>query len=236
MAAKDIKFQKCMMNLEPEKKGQWHLDINGGLVPVLEAPDGTVIFESAVIMSFAHDFAKPDQGLALWPHDRAPPGDTAAAMRTSEMRLDMLEFDKLLGKGFWPFFMSKFDNEETNAKFLQLLPELEAWIVKKLNSSDYLSGTSEPMMIDFHVFPFIERLVILEGTVFDEAFKMLDLPKNCPKLYEYVHRFRKHPRMEPHVCPIEGVNKWLIKKKNKVGEGKASLDTEMISDMFPVKK
>ena len=38
-------------------KAQWHLDINKGMVPVLETPDGTIIIESAVISQFAADYA-----------------------------------------------------------------------------------------------------------------------------------------------------------------------------------
>ena len=47
LAAKNIPFQMCEMDLE--EKAQWHQDANGGLIPILESPDGTLIFESAVI-------------------------------------------------------------------------------------------------------------------------------------------------------------------------------------------
>jgi hypothetical protein len=30
-------------------KAQWHLDFNGGMVPILETTDGTLIKESAII-------------------------------------------------------------------------------------------------------------------------------------------------------------------------------------------
>ena len=51
MSAKDIQFQKCSVDLTT--KAQWHLDTNGGFVPLLETPDGNIIYESAVIMDFA---------------------------------------------------------------------------------------------------------------------------------------------------------------------------------------
>lgn len=38
-------------------KQDWHLEINNGLVPLLESTDGTMIYESAVIADFCSDFA-----------------------------------------------------------------------------------------------------------------------------------------------------------------------------------
>lgn len=78
LAAKDIPFQKCHTDLR--EKAEWHKNINGGLVPLLESPDGTIIFESAVIAEFANEL-KPDSGLPMWPHC-AKPGDMTAAFKT----------------------------------------------------------------------------------------------------------------------------------------------------------
>ena len=62
-------------------KAQWHLDINNGLVPLLESPDGTIIYESAVIADFANNYGKGN-GYALWPHEAAE-GDIGATMKTA---------------------------------------------------------------------------------------------------------------------------------------------------------
>jgi len=32
------------------EKAAWHLEINGGLVPILETPQGDLIVESSIIM------------------------------------------------------------------------------------------------------------------------------------------------------------------------------------------
>ena len=53
MGAKDVPFQKCTMDLT--NKAQWHLDINGGFIPLLETPDGTILYESAVVADFANN-------------------------------------------------------------------------------------------------------------------------------------------------------------------------------------
>lgn len=181
-------------------------------------------------MNFATDFAKPDQGLALWPHDAAPPGDLNASIATAEMRLAMAEFDKICANGFWAFLMSKYDNEEINAGMVKFLIEVEAWAIKQMNGKKFLGGTDEPMAIDIHIVPFLQLPVQLDGSVFDDAYKILDPAKNCPKVQEYVKRFREHPTMAPFVAPDEAFKKYAIKKKSV--EGKAALDTEMLSHMF----
>ena len=54
-AAKDVPFQEVMVDMND--KAQWHKDFNGGMVPVLEAPNGTMIPESAIAMQYALDSA-----------------------------------------------------------------------------------------------------------------------------------------------------------------------------------
>ena len=78
--AKKVPFQK--VNVSLVEKAQWHLDFNGGFVPVLETPAGTMINESGFIAEFANSLAGPDQGLKLWPHEAAPLGDVEANMET----------------------------------------------------------------------------------------------------------------------------------------------------------
>src|SRR4051812_45713256 len=65
-AAHNVKYQKCAMDLS--KKTQWHLDINGGLVPVLKLPDGTLLPESKILMEYAEE-AYHGQGYNLYPDD-----------------------------------------------------------------------------------------------------------------------------------------------------------------------
>ena len=58
------------------------MKLNGGLIPVLESPDGTMVNESGFIAEFAENFAPEGQGLVFWPHKAAPLGDVAANMKT----------------------------------------------------------------------------------------------------------------------------------------------------------
>ena len=67
-------------------KQDWHIEINGGFVPLLESTDGSMIYESAVIADFANDFAPASQGLSLWPH-LAKPGDLNPSLESAKMKL-----------------------------------------------------------------------------------------------------------------------------------------------------
>jgi glutathione S-transferase len=41
-----------------KEKAPWLLELNGGSVPVLEFPDGRMIYDSGVLTEFANDYAK----------------------------------------------------------------------------------------------------------------------------------------------------------------------------------
>lgn len=47
MSAKQVQFQEVMVDLN--NKAQWHKDLNGGMVPVMETPQGTLIPESGIV-------------------------------------------------------------------------------------------------------------------------------------------------------------------------------------------
>jgi glutathione S-transferase len=144
------------------------LDFNGGFMPVLESPDGTMINESAVIAMFASEYAR-GKGLPLTPSENAP-GDVAANMKTAQHRLMQLKFDPI---SLAPIFMalgSKFADEEGSAKLRENLPKLEQFFVDNLNGGNYLSGTDQPMYVDLHCFPMASRLTMIEGSIYDAAF------------------------------------------------------------------
>ena len=65
-SARNVKFQRCEINLRDKPK--WHMDINGGLVPILELPDGTILLDSKILMDYANE-AYPNQGYSILPED-----------------------------------------------------------------------------------------------------------------------------------------------------------------------
>lgn len=140
-------------------KAQWHLDINNGLVPILETPDGTTIHESEVIMAFANNYGQ-NSGYNLWPHTSVV-GDLDATIASGKMKLEMLKFSKI-NNGMWPALGSGFKDETKVQQLRDNLVEWEEFFTRNLNGADYLSGTNEPMMIDVFAYPIAERLVMLE--------------------------------------------------------------------------
>lgn len=102
------------METDLRVKAEWHKDFNGGLIPVLEAPDGTMVKESAVIANFAVDFAPKGQGITLWPSEEKE-SDQAASFENAQHRLLMQKFDGLLMMSFWKPYMTAFKEEENQA-------------------------------------------------------------------------------------------------------------------------
>jgi hypothetical protein len=51
--AKEVDFQGVEMDMR--EKAAWHVAANGGFVPIVEIQDGTLIFESRVLMELAND-------------------------------------------------------------------------------------------------------------------------------------------------------------------------------------
>ena len=89
------------------------------------------------------------------------------------MKLQMQEFDKYASQ-FWPVFLSRFEDDEKLFEFVETLPKIEEFIVKNTQGQDFLGGTNEPMMIDFHVFPILERIIMLEESPWKDSFDDLD--------------------------------------------------------------
>jgi glutathione S-transferase len=50
------------------KKAMWHMELNKGLIPVLELCDGTLLHESRVLMEFANEKGG-DSGIQLYSRD-----------------------------------------------------------------------------------------------------------------------------------------------------------------------
>ena len=53
LGAKGIKYQRVEVDLG--KKTQWHKDINGGLVPFLEFPNGEIVQSSELIVDLLEE-------------------------------------------------------------------------------------------------------------------------------------------------------------------------------------
>ncbi len=99
LAARNVKYQKCDVDLG--KKTPWHLGINGGLIPVWETTDGTILTESKVLMEYVED-AYSTQGYSLLPAD---------PVLRAKMRVGINLVDSF-GSAYFPIYMKKHTNEE----------------------------------------------------------------------------------------------------------------------------
>jgi len=70
-------------------------------------------------------------------------------------------------------------------------------------------GGDDPMYMDFHCYPLLERLVLLENSPWKHGWEALDLANTIPSVIEFVNRCREHPTMKPHVVNPECNNKQL---------------------------
>ena len=75
------------------KEAQWHLDLNGGFVPILEIQSGRLIPESKIIMAFAEESTQ--EGLTLVPKD---------PLLAVDMRVAMAKFDEIFDSTFWDVY------------------------------------------------------------------------------------------------------------------------------------
>jgi len=224
LTAKEIEFQYVQVELR--EKAQWHKDINGGLVPIMETPDGDLIPESSIIAHFAMEFGR-GKGMKLWPSEGSE-SDTAAVILSAKHRREILVFDKLLNK-LWNPLLSLYTNKEATLALKADLPKWEAFVDRN-TTTGYLSGQENPMYIDIHCFPMMERLVMLENSPIHSAFELLDIKNQCPKMYKYVHHIREHAILKKHAIRQHENNKHLAYWLENIDKGKAQLSIDFLDD------
>lgn len=132
LAAHNVQYQRVEVDLG--KKTKWHIDINGGLVPIYELPDGTIILESKIIMEYAEE-AFPTQGYSLLPSDPVK----RALLR---MAIPMAE---AIMSAWFPIMMKRHGTEEDFNNVKDKLQKLEDYIAKNgSDGSPFAMGTENP--------------------------------------------------------------------------------------------
>lgn len=94
-------------------------------------------------------------------------------MASAAMRLEMLNFDKTFGK-FWGPFLSRFEDDEKIAGMDDTMAKLEQCVLKNCNGKKFLSGSDDPMMLDFHCYPMLEMIVLLKDSPWHIGFEKLE--------------------------------------------------------------
>ena len=122
------------------------------------------------------------------------------------MKLEMLNFNKLL-TAMMPMIFSQFKDMEKIEAFKATIPALEEYFVRNMKGADYLSGTSNPMMIDINCFGMLEKVVMLEGTSEASAYAAMQFQQLAPTIYAWVHRFRANKKFSAHCITLKAYEK-----------------------------
>jgi len=139
-AAKGVPFQHCEVDLG--KKTPWHLEINNGLAPFLERPDGSIVIESSIIMHYVEEKYR-DQGFKLWPH-----GDADESVR---YKLAMMVYAEQ-GGHHWSIYSSKGEDYSKLPDLVKSMQKIENWLEKN-TETPFFMNTAEPTYVDIDALP-----------------------------------------------------------------------------------
>jgi glutathione S-transferase len=183
-AARNVQYQRVELDLE--KKTQWHKDINGGLVPILEFPNGVTLIESKVLMDYAEE-AFPDQGYSTLPAD---------PVVRAKMRIAFPLSDQLMG-AFYPIVMKKSYDEEQFKKLRDTLQKVEDFLVANgKEGSPFALGTENPTQLDIHVYVVLSRIEMFRGSVWNDAFWANVNWESYPRINALVEAIRARPEFQ----------------------------------------
>ncbi|CAI2366025.1 unnamed protein product [Moneuplotes crassus] len=156
LSAKEVEFQ--FVGIDLTTKNRWHYDINKGLVPMLEHPDGTLIHDSLDICDWIEE-KYPGQGIQLYPD-----GETS---KPSAKETIQLWFQKVV-----PFILV-YANQEARNKGPAVILEALEWAEQNFpddESKPFIQGTTRETMVDLMILPFFRDLFALEHTALKEDF------------------------------------------------------------------
>ncbi|CAD5113373.1 DgyrCDS2545 [Dimorphilus gyrociliatus] len=172
------RIQHETVNINLTNKPKWFLQLNpNGATPIIEK-DNIIIYESSACCEYlAEMYAKsliPSDGLTRVRH-----------------RMFIDAFSSVTGK-YHDLLFSRVDKSVGMPALRNSLKPYEAEI------KDKFFGGSEPVLLDFHMWPFIERFAVLEKTLGekvmteDELPKLIKWRKNMEDL-DCVKKIRKEP-------------------------------------------
>jgi len=194
--AKDIKHQ--IVHVELNGKPDWFVE-TGGVVPVLETPEGDLIPESDIVVQYALDSTKG--GIELVPEDLVE----AAKMRVYIKRRD---------NGFLvnSFKAVAFGDEESRNKMGDQLQQIEEDLSKNDEAHPYLLQRSEISLADIILSPVLVRnyFALVENLSTISPLKISDYPN----ITKYVENIIHHPTLaRGFICKWGYLN--FVKAKNE---------------------
>ena len=218
LAARNVEYQRVHFDLD--KKTPWHLGINGGLIPIWELPDGTLINESKILMDYVED-AYPTQGYSMLPAD---------PVVRARMRLGFAVSDAAWMSQF-PLYYSKKTTEEEAKPIKEKIQKIEDFLAANgKEGSPYALGTENPTQLDVHFYTHFVRFEMMENSAFQEIFDHLKI-SDYPLLMKLTAAIRARPEFRGGVLsPTKGQHQYLVRSAEKpVGE-KAQLFLPVAND------
>ncbi|TNV76667.1 hypothetical protein FGO68_gene10363 [Halteria grandinella] len=179
LAAKGVQYQT--VNVDLDKKTSWHAAINGGVVPFLEIPDGTIITESKIIMEFVEE-AFPTSNFSLLPED---------PVLRAKMRIAVLNIDAYI-PAYYGILIKRVYDEADFVKLRGIIQKLEDIIASNAGTPPYALGTKNPTQLDAHIFPLLERHNSLKDTALHWVWEHTHF-ENYPHILKLLTAFRENP-------------------------------------------
>jgi len=206
--------------MDLNQKAQWHLDFNGGMVPILETPAGDLIKESGVIAMFAHDQGK-DHGFDLFPKD---------PIQAAKLRVEIENSSKYLSPLF-AVMMSRGEDQEKNKKVVETVEGFSALLAKA--NGKFLFGTDEPTMLDVYYAPFLEILCSWKApSVMENILEDCEFHTKGALIESYVEKWRSHELIKPwKMSERASIAHWARTRGWEKGV-KCQLTVEYLNDAF----
>jgi glutathione S-transferase len=190
LAVKQVKYQDVQIDVTTEKKTQWHKDINGGQIPILELQDGTIILNTQHIMDYAEE-AYPDKGYSMLHPD---PVKRALARNAEAISSKLFE-------AFYKMHIRKAVDEAELKEAKERLQIMEDFIAKHgSESSPFVFGTENPLQIDFHFYGPSSRFEFYKGSCNPEIWEALEVETNYPRILKLVHAIKERPELQGALC------------------------------------
>jgi glutathione S-transferase len=153
--AKEIPHQ--FVGVDLTTKNKWHKNINGGLVPFIELPDGKIIVESDVVSEWAQNYSK--DGVDLLPGNE----ENQKKLKENSGELLKISIDFIIA------IFRKEDRESGGEKkFLDGLQKLNDELEK--SQTGYFNDQEHETLADILTFPFLHRAILTKGTDLKEKY------------------------------------------------------------------
>ncbi|CAG2107877.1 unnamed protein product [Medioppia subpectinata] len=189
LAAKDIKHEIINVNLRD--KVEWWVKQNPlGKVPTIEfGADNKVLYESLIVAEYLDEVYT--EGRPLQPRD--------AYQRASDR-----VFIETFSVNFSAYYKYVYGTDDLAAVWpdiVEVLKKVDTLLAKRRANNRYLSGESLPGLVDYAIWPFIERLPQIIDLAGHNSTDYL--AKELPTVHDYSQQLLADPSVQKVLVPYE---------------------------------